>query len=234
MNRTISIIVPAFNEEGNLKATIDEVVDIVSKRFSDYEILIFNDFSTDRTGEIADALAANNPHVRVMHNERNMGFGYNYTKGVELVRMQYAMMIPGDNEITYESIVNICDAAGSADIIVPYTVNMEVRPFSRRIISRTFTRLMNLITGLNLKYYNGPCLHKSKIIKSVPMTTWGYAYMAAILARLIKSGRTYKEIGMYIKERGYGGSKAFRLKNILRVSKTLIELLLEMRFKRHG
>jgi len=230
--RTISIIVPAYNEEGNLRATIEGVVDIVSKRFSNYEILVFDDFSTDRTGEIADSLAMNNLHIKVIHNERNMGFGYNYTKGVDLAGMQYVMMIPGDNEITYESIANICDAAGIADIIVPYTVNMEIRPLSRRIISRAFTKLMNLITGLNLKYYNGPCLHKSEIIKSVPMTTWGYAYMAAILARLIKSGRTYKEVEMYLKQRGYGGSKAFKLKNILRVSKTLIELLLEMRFKR--
>ena len=231
MDKTISIIIPAFNEEGNLQATVETVVRIISGRFSDYEILIFNDFSTDKTGIIADELASKNPKIKVIHNETNMGFGYNYTKGVELASMQYAMMVPGDNEITESSIEVIMDAAGQADIIIPYTVNMEVRPLSRRVLSRAFTKLMNLITGLNLRYYNGPCLHRSEIIKKVPMTTWGYAYMAAILARLIRSGRTYKEVGMHIKERAYGGSSALKLKNVFRVSKTLWELFLEFRVK---
>lgn len=231
MDRTISIIIPAYNEEGNLKATVESVVGIISKRFSDYEILIFDDFSTDNTGLIADNLSSKNPKIKVIHNEKNMGFGYNYTKGVEIAEKQYIMMIPGDNEITDESIAKICDAAGRADIIVPFTVNTWIRPLSRRIISKAFTILMNLITGLNLRYYNGPCLHKSSIIKSVPMTTWGYAYMASILARLIRSGHSYVEVGMYLKQRGYGGSKAFRVKNILRVAKTLVELFMEMRLK---
>lgn len=231
MDKTISIIIPAYNEEKDLRATVEGVVEILSKRFSDYEILIFDDFSTDKTGQIADSLASKNSRIKVIHNEKNMGLGYNYTRGVEMAKMQYITMVPGDNEITYESIAAICDAAGEADIVVPYTVNMWVRPLSRRLISKTFTFLMNLITGLNLRYYNGPCIHKNSIIKSVPMTTWGYAYMAAILARAIKSGRSYIEVGMYIKQRGHGGSKAFRFKNILSVAKTLMELFYEMRLK---
>lgn len=229
--RTISIIVPAYNEEGNLQGTVESVVEVISKKFSDYEILIFNDYSTDRTGRIADGLASGNPKIKAIHNEKNMGFGYNYTRGVELAKMQYIMMVPGDNEIIYESIGEICDAAGQADIVVPYTVNTWVRPLSRRLISKTFTILMNHISGLNLRYFNGPCIHKSSIIKSIPMTTWGYAYMASILARLIKSGHSYVEIGMYLKQRDYGGSKAFKLKNIYRVTKTLLELFLEFRFR---
>jgi glycosyltransferase involved in cell wall biosynthesis len=230
--RTISIIVPAYNEEGNLKATVEGVAGIAVQRFSDYEILIFDDYSVDKTGEIADDLASVNSHVLVHHNQRNMGFGYNYTKGVELARMEYVMMIPGDNEITDESIGAICDMAGSADIIVPYTVNTEVRPVSRRIISKTFTAIMNVITGLHLRYYNGPCIHNAGIIKSIPMTTWGYAYMASILARLIRSGHSYLEVGMYLKQRGYGGSKAFKLKNIARVGKTLLDLFWELRVRK--
>ena len=91
---------------------------------------------------------------------------------------------------------------------------------------------MNAITGLRIRYYNGPCVHKACIIKSIPMTTWGYAYMASILGRLIRSGHTYREVGMYLKQRGYGGSKAFKLKNVARVSKTLLDLFWEMRVKK--
>lgn len=229
--KTISIIVPAHDEEGNLQATVDGIVEILSKRFSDYEILIFNDFSTDKTGKIADNLAAKNPKIKVFHNDKNMGLGYNFTKGVEIAEKDYIMLVPGDNAITSGSIAEICDAAGQADIVTLYTVNTWVRPFSRRVVSKAFTVIMNMITGLNLRYYNGPCLHKSSIVKPLPMTTTGFAYMASILARLIKSGHSYIEIGMYITEREYGGSKAFRMKNVLSVSKTLLKLLWKIRFK---
>ena len=121
---------------------------------------------------------------------------------------------------------------GAADIIIPYTVNTWVRAFSRRVISRAFTNLVNLISGLNLRYYNGPCIHRSDIIKSVEMTTFGYAYMGSNLARLIKGGCKYVEIGMYLKPRKHGESKAFRLKNIMRVLRTLGKLFCDIRIKR--
>lgn len=232
--KTISVIVPAFNEEGNLRATVEGIEGILFDQFNEYEILIFNDFSTDRTGEIANELARKNNKIRVIHNQQNMGFGYNYVKGVELAQKNYIMLIPGDNEISEESIRRICDRIGDADIVVPYTINTWVRPFSRRIISRAFTKLVNMIAGLNLNYYNGPCIHRSDIIKSVRMTTFGYAYMASNLARLIKNGSNYVEIGMYLKPRGHGKSKAFRPKNIMRVIKTLGELFWDVRIKRMG
>lgn len=231
---SVSIIVPAYNEEGNLRGTIEGVLRCIEGRFRDYEILIFDDFSTDGTGPIADDLSAQNPKVRAIHNEKNMGFGYNYSKGVELASMDYVMMVPGDNEITEESVAEILSAAGRADIVVPYTANTGVRPLSRRIISSLFTSVMNAITGLDLKYYNGPCLHRSDIIKKVPMTTWGYAYMASILSRLIGAGHSYVETPMYLKKREHGGSKAFRFKNVLRVGKTLFGLFWEMRIKKTG
>jgi len=230
-SKTISVIVPAFNEEGNLRVTVEGIEDILNARFNEYEILIFNDCSTDQTGKIANDLAKKNHKIRLIQNPQNMGFGYNYVKGVDLATKNYIMLIPGDNEISEQSIGKICDLIGEADIIIPYTVNTQVRPFSRRVISRVFTQLVNLIAGLNLHYYNGPCIHRSDIIKSVQMATWGYAYMASILAKLIKGGCNYVEIGMYLKPRRHGKSKAFRLKNIMRVMKTLGELFWDIRIK---
>jgi glycosyltransferase involved in cell wall biosynthesis len=229
--KTISVIIPAYNEEGNLRNTVEGIERIFNGLSLEYEILIFNDCSTDQTGEIANALTQRNAKIRVIHNSQNMGFGYNYVKGVEFAKKNYIMLIPGDNEISEESIERMCDRIGDADIVIPYTINTSVRSFSRRVISRAFTILVNLITGLNLHYYNGPCIHRSDIIKSVQMTTFGYAYMASILARLIKGGCNYVEIGMYLKPRKSGKSKAFKVKNIIRVLETLGELFWDIRIK---
>jgi glycosyltransferase involved in cell wall biosynthesis len=226
---SISVVVPAYNEQERIEGTVEAINESLGDRFSDHEILIFNDYSTDKTGEIADGLKAKDPHIKVIHNPTNMGFGYNYKEGVRLASLEYVIMVPGDNEIPVGAISKIFTQVGRADIIVPHTANLEVRPLSRQIVSKAFTGLMNLLSGLDLKYYNGTCVHKASLIKAIPIKTHGFAYMATILVRAIKSGASFTEIGVNIDQREGGESKAFAIKNVISVLTALCELFFEVR-----
>ncbi len=228
---SISIIVPCYNEAGNIEGTVESIKSALnsSGSFGQYEIIIFNDFSTDKTGELIDAIAEREESVRVVHNQRNMGFGYNYTEGVRLARMEYIIMVPGDNEIPSTAIEKVFNETGRADLVIPYTANTEVRPMSRRVVSRAFTILINSLFGLRLKYYNGTCVLKAKELKELKLTTWGFAYMASILVRLIRSGATYVEVGVDITQRETGSSQAFTIKNILSVVSAIAGLFIEVR-----
>lgn len=230
---SISIIVPCFNEEGNLKGTIEAVKGALASvnRFSAHEILVYNDCSTDNTGALADEIAKKEKGVKVIHNPKNMGFGYNFTDGVKRATKDYIIMVPGDNEIPAEAIERVMALAGQADVIIPYTANPEVRPFSRRVISRVFVALINTLFGLNITYYNGTCLVKSRLLKKVPLKTWGFAYMAAILVRLLKSGASYTEVGVDIVQRSSGKTKAFAFKNVVSVVKAILTLFWDVRIK---
>jgi dolichol-phosphate mannosyltransferase len=231
MKKSLTVIVPAYNEEGNLRGTIESIVPLLEREFGDYEILIFNDFSADQTGKIADELASGNKKIKVIHNPRNMGLGFNYKKGVEMASKDYVIMIPGDNEITNESFEIMFKNLGAKDIVIPHTVNTEIRPLGRQALSKGFTTLMNLISGLNIKYYNGTVIHKRSIIQSIGIETDSFAYQSEALIKLIKSGKTYIETPMYLKERGYGKSKALRLKNVVRVLKSMGKIFYEVRIK---
>lgn len=228
---TLSVIIPAFNEEGNLAEAVRTVLRAIGERFEDFELLVFDDHSTDKTGDIAEALAAKNSRIRVIHNPRNMGFGYNYTRGVQLAQMQHVAMFPGDNEIPEQAIRRILDAVGSAEIVVPYISTPWVRPWSRRAISAAFVGLVNVLFGLRVRYYNGPCVHRRELLLPVPMQTHGFAYMASILVRLIRSGHTYVEVPMPLQARQHGRSKAFRPRNVVSVLATLGRLFWEVRVK---
>lgn len=231
MPLTLSVIIPALNEEGNLAAAVATVLDAIGTRFHDYELLVFDDGSTDRTGTIADDLARSNTHIRVIHNPRNMGFGFNYTRGVQLARMEYVTMFPGDNEIPGAAIRTALAAVGQADIVVPYISTPGVRSLSRRVVSSVFVTLINILFGLRLRYFNGPCVHRRALLLSVPMRTHGFAYMASILVRMIRSGCSYVEVPMPLQAREYGRTKAFRLKNIMSVISTIAALFWEVRVK---
>ena len=229
---TLSIIIPAFNEEKNIESTVKNAISAAEGKFSDYEILLFDDCSQDNTGIIADKLERVNSRIKVIHNRKNEGFAYSYKKGVELAKNDYLAMVPGDDEISGESVAEIFNLVGKADIIIPYTVNRQIRSLSRQLISCFFTALVNFLFGLKLKYYNGPVVHKRELIQSIKIESKSFAFQAEALVQLIKRGCSFIEIGMYIKNRKYGKSKALRLNNILGVLKTIVELFQKVYFSK--
>ena len=143
-------------------------------------------------------------------------------------------MIPGDNEISLDSIRAMYRKVlqEKADIVIPYTLNYWIRPFLRRFLSCTFTKSLNLLFNLKLNYYNGPVIYKRELIKSAGLTTNSFAFQAEALIKLIKSGYSFNEVGMYIEKRPFGKSKALRLRNLLGVLKTIFVLFINVRILR--
>ena len=72
---SISVVYPMFNEEENIERAVHFAEAVLTDLSSDYEILIVNDASTDRSAELAEALAGSNPCVKVFHHERNLKLG---------------------------------------------------------------------------------------------------------------------------------------------------------------
>jgi len=226
MKPTISVIIPALNEENNINPTIEEVLSAIGDKFSNYEIFIFDDGSSDRTGIIADELAIKNSNIKVIHNKSNMGLGYNYREGIKLAKNDYIVWFPGDNDVPRESMEKIFKEIGKADIVIPYPTNSEVRPLLRRIISKVFVLGMNILFGLKLKYYNGTVMYKKDIVKStsVSIATNSFAFQSGLLVKLLKAGYSYLEIGYKVEGRDHAASKALCLKNIINVIKTIVNI----------
>lgn len=229
---SISVIIPAFNEENNLKAAIAMVSEVVERRFDEHEIIIFNDGSTDRTGNIAEMLASRNKNIKVIHHRRPKCLGGVYKEGVKIAKMNYLILVNGKNDTSTESLDAIFALRGKADIIIPYAVNSEERPVIRKIISKSFVALLNLIFRLNLRYYNHYVLHKRALINTVNLHTDSYAFEAEALIKLIKSGHSYIEIGVIDNFENDIKTKAFKLKNMIGVVLFLFRTIYEIYFRR--
>lgn len=219
----LSVIVPALNEEANLAGAVESVIDS-GIPLADLEILIFNDGSTDRTGKIADELAARFPQVKAIHNEGNRGFGYNYRTGVKKATGDFVIMIPGDNEIQASSVRALISQVGLADLTLSYPTNPGIRPKMRQWLSKGFTGLVNLLFGLRIQYFNGINILRRDILVKVPMSTNSFAYMAEIIVYLIRAGARYQEVPFQIQTKKDGGSKALVLGNLVRVVALLVRL----------
>lgn len=219
---SLSLVVPCFNEEESILDTVKEIDQALAGLIDDYEFLIFNDCSSDRTKEIVDSLAAVHPKVRPIHNPVNKGLGYNFKTGVQIASKEYIVMFPGDNELTLQSIREICQHIGTVDMVISYIQNYKVRPLHRQFLSKCFTLFANFIMGQSIQYYNGPVLHKVSNLRSINLVTNGFAYQFEIISQLLWRKSSYIEVPMVLRPRYYGNSRALRIKNIITVIRTLI------------
>lgn len=229
---TISIIVPGLNEEGNINDTIDMIISSLDdmQKFKEYEIIIIDDGSTDKTGQIADGYAGKYPFIKVVHHTTPMGLGYAYRRGLKEATKEYVGWVPGKNSIPKETFIRMMDAVGKADIVLVYIMS-EVRGYFRRYLSKLFTLVLNILFGLHLKYFNGPCIYKNEILRKTKMTTNGFAFMAEINIRSVRAGYSYIEVGLNNQGRTHGNSKAFVFRNFLRVCNLVTKLFWEIQVK---
>jgi dolichol-phosphate mannosyltransferase len=226
--RSISLIIAALNEEGVIEATVREVVAEVAPRFSQYEIILVDDGSSDRTGEIMDSLGAEFPAIRVIHNPRNLGLGRTYSVGVDAARYEYVMLLCGDGGLPASSLPDIFDAVGSADIIIPYMLNLKrIKTPARYVLSRGYSGLMNLMFGQKITYYNGLPVHRRDYLRRIRITSTGFGFQGEILIKLLKAGSSYREIGVNGAELT-NSSSALRPRNLVSVLKTVIGLIWEL------
>ena len=238
MNYSLSVIIPVYMEAENIRDAVKGAMKATENAgIKEYEIIIIDclrkDGSHDGTPDIADEIASITPKVRVIHNKSYVNLGYKYFQGVRNAKYDYVTWIPGDNENLPESITETYKLIGKADVVVPYTSNMEVRPFFRQAVSRLYTFANNLIFGLKLNYYNGLCVYKRNLLQAIPEITDSFAFAAEILIYFLKSGASYIEIPIKIKAHSSKRkSSAFNIKNTIGTIKAIIKLFWNVRIKK--
>ncbi len=212
MDKSLTVVVPAFNEEQNILSAIENVKGALEGM--DWEIIVVNDGSSDQTGSLAEKKAKTDARVRVVHNEKNLGYGHAFQRGVGLATRSYIGIFPGDNDMSAKSLLDLVENIGDADMITAYMSDSKRRPWGRRCLSRLFVFLLSVLFGLPLKYYNGPFICRRGLLQSLAIKSEGLTALAECKIRLLKMGCTYKEIRFDHTGRQAGRSSALRWKSI--------------------
>lgn len=222
VDRSLSVVIPAYNERENIEATLENITTALAPLALPHEILVIDDGSTDDTAARVTATAAHVSNVRLLRNDRNRGFGWSYRRGVEEAALAYVVMVHGDNAWGWATLREFFDHTGEADVIIGYTQHMlKSRTWTRTLVSKLFTLLVNLITRRRLIYYNGLQIHRAAILKSLRIESHGFGFQAEVLVKALQLAPSYVEVPMDLIERQKGESKAFRVKNFVDVWRTL-------------
>ena len=115
---SISVIMPAYNEELSIRSAVCQNIDTFSSKELDFEILIIDDKSIDKTREIGDELAKEFPSVSCFHHQINEGPGGAFKTGVKHATKEFLIFVPFDNPLTPEDLDTYLPRVGVCDIIV--------------------------------------------------------------------------------------------------------------------
>jgi len=212
----LSIIIPAYNEEKNIKNVLKNLFlsSIIIK--DKYEIIIVNDGSTDKTKEIINSFD-NKKKLKILSLKKNVGFGKAFLYGLKKAKGDRIVMIQGDNAWNSKNLKKLFQVYNdkNIDLLIQYNSKMlSTRGIVRTLLSKTFTKILNILTKKNIIYHNGIQVHQKKILNKIKIKEYHYCFQPEILLKTIKYYKNIKYIDMQSQEREYGFSKAFNIKNI--------------------
>lgn len=225
----VTLFVPCYNEEGNILPTLQKIVEAGRQVRCSYEIIVIDDASCDRSAELVQRFQEANPDLTLtlVRNPVNRGWAQNYTEAAFLGRGRYYRTVCGDNVEPVSTQVAILSHLGEADLIIPYPIQVQNKTWFRRLLSRTYTSIVNVITGKRLRYWNGCALvSRQDVIRWHPPTR-GFGFQAWLVSRLLTMGHSYVEVGGIYNERPSGKSHALTFKNLVSVAHTLLSIFLE-------
>lgn len=190
---SLTIASSAYNEEESLERMVCHWLELVPSLADDYEILLVNDGSTDRTAEIMEKLRQANPHVRVIHHESNLGFrGFARTL-CDNATKELFVAISCDGEYELEAIRPMMRMVQDGyDVVIGVRKQLPNYNRYRKIVSRSYNRLVKLFFGNDFKDAGSLKLFRLSVLRSVDVISQS-AFMNA--ERLIKAERSGFKIG---------------------------------------
>ncbi len=222
--RSLTVFFPCYNEEANVERTTLAALKTCRRLGIDFEILIVNDGSGDRTGEIADRLAAEHPEVRAVHNRPNRGYGGALQRGFREATGDWIFYTDGDGQFDFEEIDKLFPLMERFDIVSAYRLNRQ-DSLVRKINAFCWTTLVRAVFRLRLRDID--CAFKiypRSFIEEIEMKSQGALIDTEMLARARRLGYTIGQIGVHHYPRVAGSQTGANLRVILRAFKELFRL----------
>ncbi|MBA3645336.1 MAG: polyprenol monophosphomannose synthase [Gemmatimonadaceae bacterium] len=215
MPKRALVIIPTFNEQGN----VARIIDAVLSQDASLDVLIVDDASPDGTGEIADSVAASNPRVNALHRSGKLGLGTAYIAGFRwALERDYAFVFEMDADFSHnpDRLQKFLETIQTADLVLGSRyqnghVNVVNWPMSRLFLSYAANIYARGVTGLPVFDATGgfKCFRR-KVLETIDLNAVhsnGYAFQIEMTFRAWKAGFRIVEIPIVFVDRTSGESK---------------------------
>jgi glycosyltransferase involved in cell wall biosynthesis len=220
---------PGYNEEANVERAVRRAAAALEQSGLDFEILVVDDGSTDRTGEIADRLAAENGRIRVLHNERNVNYGVSLRRGIEHARCDWILHDGMDLPLAPEEVAEISRRFDDADVVVMRRLDLGAHPPWRKLTSLVNNLLLRLLFRPRASDLNFVQFYRRSWVQSVNLMSTSPAFVTPeLILRAERSGRRVSEVGAVFQRRESGRGHFGKPKDVLWTLQDMLRLRLSV------
>lgn len=221
---SISVFFPCYNEQENVGRTVERALAVLKKLEADFELIIVNDGSFDRTGEIADEIVDRDNRIKVVHHHQNLGYGAALQSGFKASTKELVFYTDGDGQFDIGEMPSLLPLMENYDIVSCYRLNRQDN-LVRKINGWCWTKLVCLLFGMKIRDIDCAFkLYKREIFDNIRLSSTGALIDTEILARAVRKGYSITQKGVHHYPRAAGIQTGANLRVICRAFKELFEL----------
>ena len=218
----LSVFFPAYNDGGTIASLVIEARKTAERLTPDFEIIVVNDGSADTTAEIADELAQTSPEVRVVHHERNRGYGGALRSGFAAARKDYVFYTDGDAQYDPTELAALwAKMTSNVDLVNGYKISRS-DPIHRIIIGRIYHHTVKLLFGLKVRDVDCDFrLMRRAIFDRVTLEHNSGVICLEMMKKIQDAGFRIAEVPVHHYHRAFGRSQFF---NFSRLARTAVDV----------
>jgi len=226
--KSLSFVLPAYNEEDNIARAVKAVVEAAEGlELADYEVIVVDDGSADRTAGIIDGLGQENPHVRPIHHPRNLGYADALRTGFTSARMPYVFYTDSDLQFDVKEVKNLLPAIEDYDIVCGFRI-YRYDPLSRLFLAWAYNLVARTIFRLRVRDIDCAFkLFRREVFDVIDIRSKKFFVDTEILAKARHLGLKMTEVGVRHYPRA-GGRSTVRASHVFSTLRELAKMWREI------
>jgi glycosyltransferase involved in cell wall biosynthesis len=227
--RGVSVVLPAHNEEDNIAEAVRQAIvatESVSRR---QEVIVVDDGSSDATAAVALALHQQDPRVRLVRHERNLGYGSAVRSGIVAARLEWALLTDADLQFDLRQLSEFVPHTADSELVVGYRAR-RCDPLFRRLNARAWNALIYVLFRLRVRDVDAAfkLIHRD-VLDGLELFSTGATIDTELLAKARRRGARLVELPVLHRARLAGEASGANLRVIVRAFHELFQLRRDMR-----
>lgn len=225
----LSVVLPAFNEEANIAATLDRAERYLERACPEYEILVVDDGSRDGTAGVVGYWTRRNPRIRLLRHETNRGYGAALKTGFAAALGEWIFFMDADGQFRIDDLDRFLPLAPEYDGVIGYRLHRR-DSLLRRLNALGWNLLNRRLLGIPYRDIDcGFKLYRRRALQGLPIHSSGAMINAEMLARLTARGARLAEVGVGHHPRAAGVATGANPRVILRAFRELYAMHRQLR-----
>jgi len=219
---SLTIVLPAYNEEANIETAVADAVAAGEKYCDDVEVLVVDDGSADRTAEIVTLLSEKDTRVRLVRHHVNQGYGDALKTGFSAATKPLVFFTDADNQFDLDELGGFLDLIDHVDVVAGYRIN-RCDPWFRRLNAAVWNYLVRALFYVPVRDIDCAFkLFRREVFDGLQLDSMGAMVNTELMVKLGRSGYRVVEVGVrhYARKAGVARGADPRV-----IARALIELV---------